>query len=79
VKILHSVMNHERGGAGSKLVALSRTDRPGGCSANRFAFTVGPFERRATPFLDIDSEMFFVPSLKRRSVFGFERRCRRCQ
>ena len=33
------------------------------CSGNRLTFTVGPGESRATPFLDIDSEVPLVPSL----------------
>ena len=63
VEILHAVIDHEGRGAGRKLVALRRTNGPDGCSADRPTFTVGPSERCATPFLDIDSEMLFVPSL----------------
>jgi len=63
VEILHSVIDHERCSAGRKLVTLRRSNIPGGCSRNRLTFTVGPGESRATPFLDIDSEMPLVPSL----------------
>ena len=63
VEILHPVIDHESGSAGRKLVALRRKDRPGGGSGNRLAFTVGPVECCATPFLDIDSEVPLVPSL----------------
>ena len=63
VEILHPVIDHEGCSAGRKLVALRRTNGPDGCSGNRLAFTVGPSKRCANPFLDIDSEMLFVPSL----------------
>src|ERR1035437_2148242 len=63
VEILHPVVDHERCGAGRKLVTLHRSNIPGGCSGNRLPFTVGPGESRATPFLDIDSEVQLVPSL----------------
>ena len=63
VEILNPVIDHERCSAGCKLVTLRRTNGPDGCSGNRLTFTVGPGESRATPFLDIDSEVPFVPSL----------------
>src|SRR5881398_294086 len=63
VEILHPVVDHERCGAGRKLFALRRTNGPCGCSSNRLTVAVGPRERRATPILDIDSEMTLVPSL----------------
>jgi hypothetical protein len=63
VEILYAVIDHERGSAGRELVALGRTNRPGGSAANGLAFIVGPSERCAAPSLDIDSEMAFVPSL----------------
>src|SRR5712692_5967105 len=63
VEILHSVIDHESCSAGRKVVTLRRTNGPDGCSSNRLTFTVGPGESRATPFLDIDSEVPLVPSL----------------
>ena len=63
VDIFHPVIDHERCSAGRKLVALRRTNGPGGCSGNRLTFTVGPVESRATPFLNIDSEVPLVPGL----------------
>src|SRR5438034_5932619 len=63
VEILHPVVDHECCSAGRKLVALRRTNGPDGGSGNRLAFIVGPGERRATPCLDIDSEVPLVPSL----------------
>src|SRR5207248_784701 len=63
VEILHPVVHHESCSAGRKLVTLRRSNRPDGCSSNRLTFTVGPGESRATPFLDIDSEVPLVPSL----------------
>ena len=63
VEILHPVIDHEGCGAGRKLVTLRRTNGPDGCSGSRLTFTVGPGERRATPVLDIDSEVPLVPSL----------------
>src|SRR5205809_3919994 len=72
VEILHPVVDHESCGAGRKLVTFRRTNRPDGCSGNRLTFAVGPGESRATPLLDVDAEVPLVPSLHRRSVFGFE-------
>ena len=63
VEILHPVVDHESCRAGRKLVTLRRTNRPDGCSGNRLTFTVGPGESRATPCLDIDSEVPLVPRL----------------
>src|ERR1700722_6431111 len=63
VEIRDAVVDHEGGGAGRKLIAISRTNGPGGCARNGFAVTVGPIERRATPYLNVDSEMLFVPGL----------------
>src|SRR5436189_5056926 len=56
VEILHPVIDHESCSAGRKLVALRRSNQPGGRSGNRLTFTVGPGKSRATPCLDIDSE-----------------------
>ena len=63
VEIFHAVVDHESCSAGRKLVTLRRANRPDGCSGNRLAFAVGPGESRATPFLDIDSEVPLVPRL----------------
>ena len=48
---------------GAIVVTLRRINGPGGCSGKRLAFTVGPGESRAAPFLDIDSEVPLVPGL----------------
>ncbi len=72
VDILHPVVDQERRRARRKLVTVSRTNRPDGRSGKRLTFTVGPGESRASPFLDVDSEVPLVPSLQCRSVFGFE-------
>src|SRR5580700_2446990 len=72
VKVFYSVVDHERCGAGSKLVAFCRTDRPYGCSSNWVTLSVCPGERRAAPVLDIDSQVPLIPGLQRRSIFGLE-------
>src|SRR5271166_2942487 len=63
VEILDAVIDHEGGAARRKLVTLRRTNGPDGGSGNGLSFAVGPSERCATPFLDFNSKMFFVPSL----------------
>src|SRR5882762_7440863 len=72
VEILHPVVDHERCGAGRKLATLRRSNRPDGCSGNRLTLAVCPGERRATPVLDVDPEVLFVPGLECRSILGFE-------
>ena len=63
VKVFYSVVDHEGCGAGSKVVAFCRVDRPYGCSSNRITLSVSPGERRAAPFLDIDSQVPLIPGL----------------
>ena len=57
----------------SRLVKWKRQIyRPGSRAGDRLALGVGPIEGSSAPFLNIDSEVQLVPSLERRSVFGFE-------
>src|SRR5262249_59985303 len=73
VKVFDAVVDHERGVAWSKLLALLRGDQPGGRSARGLAIRVGPVERGTAPRLDVDTEMTLVPSLQGRCILGLEK------
>src|ERR1044071_8568429 len=52
VQVFNAVVDHERGRAWSKLLALLRSNQPGGRSACGLALRVNPVERSTAPRLD---------------------------
>ena len=63
VEVFHRVVDHEGSRARRVMIALLWIDQPGSGAGNRVARGVGPIEGGATPFLDIDSEVWLVAGL----------------
>src|ERR1700674_3064671 len=61
-QVLDAIVDHEGRLAGCEVLTISGADGPHGRSLCRTARCVGPRERRASPFLDVDSEVLLVPS-----------------
>ena len=72
VKVLDAVVDHERGVAGSKLLAFLRRNQPRRLFAYGLPIRVGHNERGAAPRLHVDAEVTLVPSPQRGCVLRFE-------
>src|SRR5439155_15037426 len=65
-----SIVDHEGRLAGSEVVAVRWTDRPGRSSLGRVAFGVSPVEGCSTPGLNVDPEVLLVPIAERLGILG---------
>src|SRR5205085_11018659 len=63
-QVLDAVVDHEGRLARCEVLAIGRADQPRGGSLCRIARGIGPVERGASPFLDVDSQVLLVPSLQ---------------
>ena len=72
VKVVDTIVDHERCIAWGELLAFRRSDQPGRGSTGGFAFRITPVESCATPCLNVDAEVTLVPGLQGRRVFGLE-------
>src|SRR4029077_3401136 len=61
-QVVDAIVDHEGRLAWCEVLTISGADGPHGRSLCRIARCIGPGERGASPFLDVDSQVLLVPS-----------------